>query len=229
MFIGGFQKLSLIDFPGVVSSVVFSAGCNFRCPYCHNPGLVFPDRARAIPEEEVFSSIESARKMVDGVVVTGGEPTVHSDLPDFLKKIKNLGLLVKLDTNGANPGVLRNILSRGFVDYVAMDIKAPLEKYPEVAGVPVKRENIVESMAVLRSSGVIYEFRTTIFPGYLSAADYEGIAGLLRSGEDYYLQDIRYAKTLGGLFDPGARDTAEKIAEKLKLSFPEFSSHIFSR
>lgn len=229
MLIGGFQRLSLIDFPGVISSIIFTSGCNFRCPYCHNPDLVRAAPEKIIAEETVLDSLLESRKMIDGVVVSGGEPTLHSDLPAFLRKLKSAGFLVKLDTNGTNPALLSEVVSGRLVDYVAMDLKAPLEKYAAVVGGRAEAGKIAASMAVLRSSPTRYEFRTTVFPGVLEGVDYEVIAKLLIPGESYYLQDIHYVKTLGDLTDPGARDSARLIAARLQFAFPALSSGIFSR
>ncbi|OQX50761.1 MAG: anaerobic ribonucleoside-triphosphate reductase activating protein [Candidatus Cloacimonas sp. 4484_209] len=133
MKIGGFQKVSLIDYPGKICAIVFTRGCNFRCPYCHNPELVLPENySPLIPEEEIFSFLEKRRGKLDAVEITGGEPTLQEDLTEFIRKIKEMGFLVKLDTNGSFPSVLEKVIYSGLVDYIAMDVKAPLEKYRQV-------------------------------------------------------------------------------------------------
>jgi len=140
MIIGGLQRFSLIDYPGKISAILFTRGCNFRCPYCHNPELVDPQRyAEPWQEEEYWAFLQSRTQKLDAVVVTGGEPTLQEDLEPFLEKIRKMGFLIKLDTNGSNPDVLKDLLSANLVDYIAMDIKAPLEKYSEVAKVPIDK------------------------------------------------------------------------------------------
>lgn len=135
MQIGGLQKFSLLDYPGKISAVVFTQGCNFRCPYCHNPELVDPARYQeCLPEEEIFSFLETRRGKLEAVTVTGGEPTLQKSLAPFLRRIKDMGFLVKLDTNGSRPDVLEELLRQKLIDYIAMDIKAPLEKYEAVTG-----------------------------------------------------------------------------------------------
>ena len=162
MNIGGFIKVSLIDYPGKVSSVIFTQGCNFRCYYCHNPELVYPDLfSESMKLEEIFSFLRNRRGLIDGVVFCGGEPTLQKDLFEVVVEIKNMGYLVKIDTNGSNPEVLEKVLP--FVDYVAMDIKAPLDGvlYQEICKAKVDISKIRKSMELLRKSNKKYEFRTT--------------------------------------------------------------------
>ena len=197
MVIGGLQKFSLADFPGKIAAIVFSQGCNFRCPYCHNPELVDPARyATPILQEEVFQFLATRKGQLQGVVVTGGEPTQQEDLPEFLAAIKDLGLAIKLDTNGSNPALLGEVLARGLVDYLAMDIKAPLGSYSRVAGVQVGTEDIEKSMRLVMGSGVAHEFRTTYLESLLSKDDMRGIAELVRGCHLFVLQSFRSAKTL---------------------------------
>lgn len=229
MLFGGFQKLSLIDYPGVISSVVFTAGCNFRCPYCQNPELVDFPLVAPISEDDIMKHLGSSKNIIDGVVITGGEPTIHRGLHEFLEKLKKSGFMVKLDTNGSNPASLESILSSGLADYVAMDLKSPPEKHAVVTGSGVEFSRIIESIRLIRRSGVNYEFRTTVFPGVLDFTDYEAIASLLDPGENYYLQDIRYVKTLSGLADPGCRDSASSVSSHLKSRFPNISHCVFHR
>ena len=166
MIIGGFTKLSTVDWPGKLAAVVFTRGCNFRCPWCHNKSLVWPEMyGPELPEGEIITYLEKRRNYLDGVVVTGGEPTIQEDLPVFLKKIKNIGLKVKLDTNGSNPNVLEHLLKEGILDALAVDVKAPLEKYPEVTGVAaVDREAVWQSIHLAAFSGLPVWFRTTLIP-----------------------------------------------------------------
>lgn len=188
MIIGGVEKLTLIDFPGKLSAIIFTQGCNFRCQFCYNPLLVMPigdiklryqkDHS-AIPESDLFAFLESRRGKLDAVVVSGGEPTLHHDLPEFLAKIKALGYAIKLDSNGTNPEMLEKVISAGLVDYLAMDIKAPLDKYEQVVACPVDTDKIVKSIAVIKSSGVPYEFRTTMVPGLHTLEDIEEMGKLI--------------------------------------------------
>jgi len=196
MVVGGLQKFSLADFPGLISAIVFTRGCGFRCPYCHNPELVDPARyAREIPREEVEDFLRSRRGKLQGVVVTGGEPTLHEDLPTFLGSLKDMGYSVKLDTNGMYPRTLRYVIAEGLVDYVAMDIKAPPARYEKTVGVPVKADDILESIELVRGSSLPREFRTTWVPALLSGADVREIAALVK-GCDYFLQSFRTGKVL---------------------------------
>lgn len=160
--IGGFQPVSLVDFPGRVASVVFFQGCSFRCPWCHNPSLVHPHLfGEAIPEETVLERLARRRRKIGGVVATGGEPTLQTDLPEFLKRVRALGFAIKLDTNGAQPEALGRILSEGLADFVAMDLKAPWERYAEACGTTVDIDALRTSLSLLRASRIPHHLRTT--------------------------------------------------------------------
>ncbi len=197
MRIGGFQKFSLADFPGRISSIIFTLGCGFRCPFCHNPELVDPARAPAeIPLETVLAFLDSRKGMVDGVVVTGGEPTLHTDLPDLLGKLKQRGFAVKLDTNGTNPAMLEKLASEGLVDYIAMDIKAPLAAYDRVVRAAVDTESIRRSIDIVLAAGLAYELRTTYVESLLSVEDMLGIVPLVRGCARYVLQRFQPTKSL---------------------------------
>ena len=197
MRIGAIQKTSLIDFPGEIAAVIFTQGCNFRCPYCHNPELV-DTKLFAQPEDinKILDFLESRRGLLDGVVITGGEPTIHSDLPELMKKIKEMGYKIKLDTNGTNPTMLRRVIDQDLVDYIAMDYKAPLNKYNKVVRVDVNLHDIVESVEIIKSSGIEYEFRTTVVEQLLSSIDIEIIKAEIGSGEKYCIQKFNPTKTL---------------------------------
>ena len=163
---GGFVKQTLHDYTGKIAATVATMGCNFRCPFCLNHSLITVDRNAIVDEEEIFNYLEKASLIIDGVCITGGEPTLHPDLPDFIRRVRNLGYPVKLDTNGTNPKMLREMFSEGLIDYVAMDVKAPLsiEKYSRAAGVNLSEEmlaKIKESIELISTSGVEHEFRTT--------------------------------------------------------------------
>lgn len=170
MFLGGLQKTTLIDFPGRVACTVFTVGCNFRCPFCHNRDLVTIENfkksgLKEISEQYFFEFLEKRKKILDGVCITGGEPTLQSDLPQFCKKIKVLGLEVKLDTNGSNPKIVDALIRNKLIDYIAMDIKSCFEEYEKVIGIKNYELKIKNSIKLILKSGLEYEFRTTIVPG----------------------------------------------------------------
>lgn len=220
MRIGGLQKVSLIDYPGKIAAIVFTQGCNFRCGYCHNPELVNPDFfIKPIPPEEVFAFLKSRRGKLEGVVVTGGEPLLQEGLNDFLKKIKGLGYLIKLDTNGSFPEKLKDIIEKKLVDYLAMDIKAPLEKYVSVVKSAVETKKIRESINLIINSGLDYEFRTTIVKSQLKKEDILKIGELLKPGSPYVLQKFVPSKTLNPRFlkkSSYSDEELEEIKRKLK-------------
>jgi len=212
MRIGGLQKSSLVDYPGKICAIVFTVGCNFRCPYCHNPELV-DETAPLIDEEEVFGFLDSRTGKLDAVTVTGGEPTMHKDLLPFLKRIKEKGFLVKLDTNGTNPGMVKKALNEGLVDYLAMDIKAPLAAYSALVAHPVNTELIRESVRLLLYSGVPYEFRTTVVKPLLSPDDFDAIGALIRGATRYYLQKFVPTKILNPQFIKKVTYSDEEFAD----------------
>ncbi len=191
MRIGGLLKFSLVDYPGKVAAVIFTQGCNFRCRYCYNNKLVLPECFESpIPEETVFDFLKKRKEVLQGVVVTGGEPAIQKDLIPFLKKIKELGYPVKLDTNGSLPHVLDDVISAGAVDFIAMDIKAPLARYAEVSGVAVDIDAIRESVNIILDSGIEHLFRTTIVPSFFSQEDFSAIASLIEDSPRYILQNF---------------------------------------
>jgi pyruvate formate lyase activating enzyme len=196
MKIGALQKISLIDYPGRISAIVFTQGCNFRCPYCHNPELVDPGQYGPIlPEEEVFSFLERRRGKLEAVTVTGGEPTLQTDLERFLKRIKGMGYLAKVDTNGSNPTMLERLIRGRWVDYLAMDVKGPLHKYGQIAKAKVETAMIRRSIELIASSGIEHEFRTTVVRSQLDKEDLIATAKLLKRGL-YVLQSFVPAKSL---------------------------------
>lgn len=191
MRFGGLQKTSLIDFPGRTAAVLFAQGCNLRCPYCHNSQLVDP-RCFATPldETELWSFLKRRRNQLEGVVVSGGEPTIWDDLPDVLARLRELGYAVKLDTNGTRPEVLRHILRAELVDYIAMDVKAPLDTYNQLAGKPVPTAPLRESIWLLKQSGIACEFRTTVIPGLHTTKEIKQIAEAVRGASVYAVQEF---------------------------------------
>lgn len=200
MVFGGMEKFTLIDYPGKIACMVYTIGCNFRCPYCHNPELVDETVETRITEPEFFCFLSARRDMLDGVVITGGEPTMHDDLPDFMREVKNRGFLVKLDSNGTRPEMLRETIEQGLVDYIAMDIKSPLATYGNVAARPVDTKAIRESVKLLIGSNIEYEFRTTLIKGMLSPKDIEQIGKEIRGAKRYVLQKFVSTKILNPQF-----------------------------
>ena len=198
MKIIGFIETSLLDWDEHIVASIYLPGCNFRCPYCHNKNAVLnPNSFDEIPIDYIESYISENKDFLDGIVVSGGEPTIHDDLQDLLRKIKGLGLKVKLDTNGTNPDMLEHLISENLIDYIAMDIKAPLNtKYSDAAGVEVNLENIKRSIDLIESSGIDYEFRTTIVPLFLSKDDVYSIISELSGSKKYALQQFRPDYTL---------------------------------
>ncbi|MEA1926444.1 MAG: anaerobic ribonucleoside-triphosphate reductase activating protein [Patescibacteria group bacterium] len=191
MLLGGLQKLTLIDYPGKIAATVFTVGCNFRCPFCHNPELVLAcHRAehKLFPEEEFFAFIDKRKKKLDGICITGGEPMIQQDILEFIRKIKDREFLVKLDTNGAYPDVLKKAFDMELVDFVAMDIKDSIEHYSKACGVDVDTERIKLSVKLIRSSRVDYEFRTTAVPGIHTYSDFEKIGLWLKGSKKYVIQ-----------------------------------------
>lgn len=201
MEIKGWVKTSLIDYPGRICSVIFLPGCNFRCPFCQNPDLVeSPEDLPEIPLEEVLEYLEQKKIWIDGVCITGGEPTIHRDLPELIKRLKEIGMLVKLDTNGSNPEMLEFLLNQRLLDYIAMDVKAPWEKYPLVAGVQINVEKIKKSIEIIRNSGIEHEFRTTLIPKLHSKEDIIKIGEILKGSKKFAIQQFRPRKTLNPEF-----------------------------
>ncbi len=189
MIIKGLQKTTLLDFPGKVAATVFTAGCNFRCPFCHNASLVTHiDDAPIIPEEEVLSYLSRRKGILDGVCMTGGEPLLQPDIDRFCQKVKELGLLVKLDTNGALPHRLRALIDAGLVDYVAMDIKNSQEEYARTCGLTIFPEGVKESIALLMEGNTPYEFRTTVTREFHTKESIEQLAREIRGARRYFLQ-----------------------------------------
>lgn len=233
MIIGGFQKSSLIDYPEKISAIVFTQGCNFKCPYCHNPELIKAKckmqnaksgvgsftKTQGIEAEHILEFLDSRKGKLDGVVITGGEPTLHKDLPEFIKEIKGLRFYVKLDTNGTNPKMLQKLLDEKLIDYVAMDIKAPIEKYEEIVCAKANTKNILKSIEILKSSNIDYEFRTTVVKSQLSINDFEKIGDMISGAGKYYIQRFLPTKTLDESFmqEITCSDREfEKIIEELK-------------
>jgi pyruvate formate lyase activating enzyme len=191
--IGGFQRFSLCDFPGCIAAIVFTQGCNFKCPFCHNADLIPPQPSNGplVPESYVLEFLASRTGKLGGVVVTGGEPTLQKDLPAFLGKVHRMGYAVKLDTNGSRPEVLRVIIDNGLVDYIAMDIKAPLWDYDKAAGVKAPVGSIRNSIEMIARSGIEHEFRTTNVRSLLSDTDLSILSGMIPGDSKHTVQEFR--------------------------------------
>ena len=188
MNIQGFQKLTLLDFPEKTACTVFTGGCNLRCPFCHNGSLVLNPTESQSVENEVLEYLKKRTGIIDGVCITGGEPLLQPDLLSFIKKCKETGVAVKLDTNGASPEKLKQILDSGLVDYIAMDIKAAPSNYKSATGSEIDFSVFLKSMEIIRNSGIPYEFRTTAVKGLHTASDFEEIAKILKTDEKYFIQ-----------------------------------------
>ncbi len=223
MIIGGLQKFSLIDYPGKTCAIIFTRGCNFRCQYCHNPELVIPEKyASEIPLSQIYDFLESRRGKLDAISITGGEPTQHSDLIEVMKKIKNMGFLVKLDSNGSRPEVFEKIIDEKLADYLAMDIKAPLEDYSKIMGWPVPVEKLKKSIELIMNSGIDYEFRTTIVKSLTSKDDLRKIAKTIQGAKNYFLQKFIPTK----LNNPSLMEEASYSDEELKKLVLELMAYV---
>jgi len=228
MIVGGIQWTTLLDYPGYVAATVFTAGCGFRCPFCHNPELVLPERIRASSytlDDAFFEELERRRGFLDAVVISGGEPTIQPDLEDVAARIRHLGMRVKLDTNGSRPDVIERLLDRGAVDYVAMDVKAPWDRYGQLTGVDVDTEAIRRAVDLLKDAAPHYEFRTTAAPG-LDVEDLLCIGVQLGTAAEYWLQRFQRIDGKGLVDDTCAtlssleREELEDVWDQLRERFP---------
>ncbi len=229
MQIAGLQKSSLVDYPSKIAAVVFTLGCNFRCPYCHNPNILTAvSTNKLFDEAAVFDFLKTRKGKIDAVVVSGGEPTLQKDLGDFFKKLKELGFLTKLDTNGSSPKILEYLVKEELLDYVAMDIKAPIEKYKEIARVNIDTNNILKSIGILKNSKIGYEFRTTTVKSQLSFEDFENIGKMLCCTENYYLQKFKPDITLNPDFAKEKTYTDEEFL-KIKTMLLKYIKNVYIR
>ncbi|MGE5425715.1 MAG: anaerobic ribonucleoside-triphosphate reductase activating protein [Bacillota bacterium] len=230
MIIGGLEKLTLIDYPDNLAAIVFTQGCNFRCHFCYNPMLVWPRTEKQEPdethkgqgfppikEEDLFLFLEERRGKIDGVVITGGEPTLHADLPEFIRRIKGLGYIVKLDTNGTNPGMLERLIEEGLVDYIAMDLKAPWEHYHEVVGVRPDLGNLQKSVKMIMSCGLPYEFRSTLLPEFHDEEAVAAMGETIAGANRWYLQKFKPDTDLVDTSFQGKNTFTDKALEELAL------------
>lgn len=222
MLIKGFQKLTLLDYPGKTACTVFTGGCNYRCPFCHNAGLVTKLDTEIISEGEVLSHLKKRQGILDGVAISGGEPLLQGDIEEFLQKIKELGYSIKLDTNGSFPDKLKSIIDKGLCDYVAMDIKNSKERYNETIGIDNFDISLMEkSVEILRGSDVDFEFRTTVTKNFHTMEDIEKIGEWIKGTEKYYLQNFVDS---GNLIDSNvegvSKEEMQLMLEKIKKYVP---------
>ncbi len=218
MKLSAIQRFTMLDYPDRVACIAFTPGCSMRCGFCHNPEFVVPEQIRAlesgfIATETFFNFLDQRRGLLEGVVVSGGEPTIWPDLPDFMREIQTRGFLTKLDTNGRHPEMLERLLSEGLVDYVAMDVKTSLSEYPKLVGSGVTGEQIKRSIELLKTTGIPYEFRTTLVKEVHRVEVLEDMAELITGAERYYLQTFRPGHTLHPIYakyHPFSRAEMEK-------------------
>lgn len=230
MLLGGLQKLSLIDYPGELSAVVFTKGCNFECGYCYNRELVKIDKSSlredqedllSLSKEDFFDFLKKRKDKLDAVVISGGEPTIHNDLEEFIYRIRKMGYKIKLDTNGTAPEVVASLLNGGLLDHIAMDIKASPDNYSLVAGVRVDLKNILKSIKIITKGGIPYEFRTTLAPVFFNKNELEGTGEMIRGARNWYLQKFILADDIidervkeKGSFTDTQMEEFRKIGEK---------------
>jgi pyruvate formate lyase activating enzyme len=229
MLLSGIQPFTVLDYPGKVSCIVFTPGCNFRCGYCHNPEFVLPEKVAAlrpsfITEEAFFNFLDQRNTLLDGVVVSGGEPTLMPDLEQFIEKIKKRGYLVKLDSNGNRPAVLRRLLQKNLLDYIAMDVKTSLPRYQSLVGPWAAEGQIAESIKLIQESGIDYEFRTTLVKEVHTPDVINEMCRLLKGAKKLYLQSFRPEITLNPIFNnysPFSEKETEAIAEQFRNHITE--------
>ena len=222
MFFAGFQKLTLLDYPEKVACILFTMGCNFRCPFCHNASLVRAEEKPQITEEEVLAFLKKRQGILEGVCISGGEPLLYDGLGDFIKKVKALGYSVKLDTNGSFPERLKELVREGLVDYVAMDIKNSFDNYDKTTGIKTDLNNIKESINFLMSGEVEYEFRTTLVKELHTTDDMESIGKMIKGAKRYFLQNfVDSGDVLCEDMHPLTENELEKILQIAKKYVPD--------
>lgn len=218
MQIAGIQKTSLLDYPKKISAIIFTKGCNFHCGYCHNPELIKSSKEQIYNMSAFWDFLKSRQGKLDGIVITGGEPCLQDDIEEFIKKIKKLNFLVKLDTNGYFPEKLKKLIPN--IDYIAMDIKAPLEKYNQITQVNIIKEKIQESINIIKNSSIDYEFRTTVIKSQLTFEDFEKIGLLINGAKKYYLQKFIPSKILDQSLINETSYTDEEFNKIIKILQP---------
>jgi len=227
MLISGFQKSTLLDYPTKLACLVFTYGCNLRCEYCHNPELVIQPfkKNSSITEKNIFSFLEKRKNLVDGVVITGGEPTLQKDLIPFIKKIKDMGFLVKLDTNGTNSKIVKKILDLDIVDYWAMDVKYEKEIYIQNLKDKIPYNEIERSISLIKEKARDYEFRTTYVKGIHIIDSVNGIGKLIKGSKRYYIQNFRPGKTINPVLNSTNSFTQEEL-EKFKEVMKKYVKNV---
>ena len=221
MKISGLQKLTLLDYPGKMACTVFTYGCNFRCGFCHNALLVTEENSSNISEDEFFAFLKKRQGILEGVCISGGEPTLQPDLKEFIIKVRSLGYAIKLDTNGTNPRLLKSLIEENLLDYVAMDIKHSIDKYREICGCEVDTDAIRESISIIIESGIDHEFRTTTVKEYHSAEDFDAMADLFKGDSKYFLQHFEDSGNLiGDNLSPLSGEEMAAYAEAIRNKVP---------
>ena len=225
--IGGLQKLTLIDYPGKLACTLFLTGCNFFCPWCYSRELVLPEEIKKQPQisqKDFFKFLKERKDLLEGVVFCGGEPTINKELPSFAKKIKKMGYLVKLDTNGSNPKMIKELIDKELIDYVAMDVKLPKEKYPQIFAKRAKIKDIEKTIKILKEAKIDYEFRTTVIPTIHQKEDILKIAHWIKPAPKYFLQNFRAEKTVNPSFEKIKPYPQEYLLEIQKAISPFFDT-----
>ncbi len=224
MIIGGIDKLTLIDYPGELAAIIFTQGCNFRCHHCYNPMLVVPntlgkannkDHPQSISEGDLFEFLKNRAKKIDAIVISGGEPTIHNDLPSFIKKIKQIGFKIKLDSNGSNSTMINKLINRNLIDYIAMDIKAPLSKYSCTTNSINNLNEIKKSITILLKGQIPYEFRTTTLPKAHTIDDFHEMGKLIKGAKLWYIQNFKNNTELINLKFKNEKQFSEKKLQDL--------------
>jgi pyruvate formate lyase activating enzyme len=219
----GFEKLSLVDYPGKLCATLHTPGCNFRCPYCYQSKLIFDYiPMEKIQVDEIIRVLHPRMGFLDGVTVTGGEPTIHHALPNLLARLRSIGALTKIDTNGSHPNILNFLIKNNLLNYVAMDVKAPLEKYQELVQYKIDPKTILDSIQTIRRSGLDYEFRTTVVPGILNEKDLQSIAITLAGSKKLVLQQFKPSETISN-----ECSNIEPYSEKEMKQFKELLTPFF--
>jgi pyruvate formate lyase activating enzyme len=233
MKIGGLQKTSTIDYPGQLTAILFTQGCNLKCPYCHNPELISLDKDNLeFDKEKFFGFLEKRKEILDAVTITGGEPTLQKDLISFIREIKDMGYLVKLDTNGLKPIILIDLIKEDLLDYIAMDIKLPIEDYEDMK-TQKSLEDIIENLklsinTIIKHSKCDYEFRTTIVPGLHDQNNFERTVKEISEAQNYYIQNFRPNKTLNKSFEEKRRFTDKELKE-FELIAKKYVKNVYIR
>lgn len=204
--------LSTIDYDGFLSSVIFTYGCNFRCPYCHNPELVLKSNEKFLSQAQILPEIRQRQKLIDAVVITGGEPLLHKGIFELIKSLKSLNLKIKLDTNGSFPNELKSLIRGKLIDYIAMDIKNSLKKYPMTTGTKISTNQIIKTINIIKNSDIKHEFRTTVVPGFHTTDDINSITKLINKQSKYFIQNFVRTKHINTAMLPNEGFSQTQLA-----------------